>query len=170
MDNSNDLLKEHLAKLENRVAAPLSEQWTPVGTFHHIGFVVDSISATVQSFAESINAKWDGMIIHDPQQKVQVAFLESHNFGNPLVELVEPTEEHSPVFAFLQRGGGGLHHVCFLTDTLEAQLEQCRAQGSLVVRQPMAAVAFGGRRIAWVYTKNKFLIEYLEPGAHGAHK
>jgi methylmalonyl-CoA/ethylmalonyl-CoA epimerase len=170
MDNSTDLLKEHPATLENIVDSPISEQWAPVGTFHHIGFVVESISAMAHSFAESMNAKWEGKIIYDPQQKVQVAFLESHSSGNPLVELVEPTEEHSPVFSFLKRGGGGLHHVCFVTDTLEAQLERCRAQGSLIVRQPIAAAAFGGRRIAWVYTKNKLLIEYLERGAYAAHK
>jgi hypothetical protein len=31
-----------------------------------------------------------------------------------------------------------------------------------VVKNPLPAVAFGGRRIAWVYTPEKLLVEYLE--------
>jgi len=67
----------------------------------------------------------------------------------------------SPVIPFLKRGGG-LHHLCYEIDGLEDQLVLSRAQGGLVVRPPLPAVAFGGRRIAWVYTKNRLLLEYLE--------
>jgi hypothetical protein len=31
-----------------------------------------------------------------------------------------------------------------------------------IVRAPTPAVAFEGRRIGWVYTKSKLLLEYLE--------
>jgi methylmalonyl-CoA/ethylmalonyl-CoA epimerase len=65
------------------------------------------------------------------------------------------------VIPFLKRGGG-LHHLCYEIDDLEDQLALSRAQGGLVVRQPLPAVAFEGRRIAWVYTRNKLLVEYLE--------
>jgi methylmalonyl-CoA/ethylmalonyl-CoA epimerase len=65
------------------------------------------------------------------------------------------------VLAFLKRGGG-LHHLCYEVDQLDAQLERSRASGGLIVRLPIPAVAFGGRRIAWFYTKEKLLIEYLE--------
>jgi methylmalonyl-CoA/ethylmalonyl-CoA epimerase len=58
--------------------------------------------------------------------------------------------------------GGGLHHVCYVVDNLEQTLSDARSLGALVTRQPMPAVAFGGRRIAWIYTKNRLLIEYLE--------
>ena len=104
---------------------------------------------------------WDGETILDPHQQVSVTFLRGKNPADPLVELVEPAGDSSPVLSFLKRGGG-LHHVCYVVDSLEAQLEDCRARRSLVVRPPLPAAAFGGRRIAWVYTKNKLLVEYLE--------
>ena len=44
----------------------------------------------------------------------------------------------------------------------EPALASARSRGAIVTRQPMPAVAFGGRRIAWIYTKNRLLIEYLE--------
>lgn len=139
----------------------IAQSWAPRGSFHHFGFVVPSIEDTVKSFAKSMDLAWDGEIIHDPHQKVLVTFLSSKNVDDPLTELVEPASDDSPVQSFLKRGGG-LHHVCYLVDSLDKQLEECRVRRALVVRPPLPAAAFGGRRIAWIYTKNKLLVEYLE--------
>jgi methylmalonyl-CoA/ethylmalonyl-CoA epimerase len=134
------------------------------GTFHHVGFVVASIQNSIQGFVDSLQAEWDGTIFHDPNQAVRVTFLRGRDAANPTLELVEPAAEDSPVIPFLKRGGG-LHHLCYEIDALEDQMALSRAQGGLVVKPPLPAVAFGGRRIAWVYTKNKLLLEYLErPG------
>jgi len=133
----------------------------PQSTFHHVGFVVASIENSVQGFLDPLQAEWDGTIFHDPNQAVRVTFLRSRHAANPVLELVEPAGENSPVAPFLKRGGG-LHHLCYEIDNLEDQLALSRAQGGLVVRPPLPAVAFAGRRIAWVYTKNKLLLEYLE--------
>jgi methylmalonyl-CoA/ethylmalonyl-CoA epimerase len=130
-------------------------------SMHHVGFVVSSIDAGVRGFAQSIGALWDGKIVHDPIQSVRVTFLRSGLDTDPLVELVEPMGNESPVIEFLRRGGG-LHHICYEVDRLDAQLVISRSLGGLVVRNAVPAVAFGGRRIAWVYTKYRLLLEYLE--------
>ena len=135
--------------------------WSPVGGFHHVGFVVGSIQSTAGAFATSLGAEWDGVIVHDPKQTVRVSFFQSKQRGDPLFELIEPVGDSSPVASFAKRGGG-LHHVCYVVDSLEQKLEESRAQRSLIVRSPVPAVAFGGRRIAWIYTRQKLLIEYLE--------
>ena len=128
---------------------------------HHIGFVVGSIEKTVDRFARSISAQWDGQIIADPLQGVRITFLRSvASPSESLIELVEPAGAKSPVENFLKRGGG-LHHLCYEVNSLTAQLQLSRSLGGLVVRQPMPAVAFGGRQIAWVYTADKLLTEYL---------
>jgi len=132
-----------------------------LSTFHHIGFVVASIQTSVAGFQDALQAEWDGTIFHDPNQAVRVTFLCGKHAGNPRFELVEPAGENSPVTPFLKRGGG-LHHLCYEIDNLENQLALSRDQGGIVVRPPLPAVAFEGRRIAWVYTKNKLLLEYLE--------
>jgi methylmalonyl-CoA/ethylmalonyl-CoA epimerase len=109
-----------------------------------------------------MDATWDGVIVHDPHQRVRVTFLRTNNAADPLMELIEPAGDNSPVLSFIKRSGGGLHHVCYVVDNLEAQLENSRAQGNLIVRPPLPAAAFGNRRIAWVYNKTKLVIEYLE--------
>ena len=130
-------------------------------TMHHVGYVVRSIEDSAASFARSLGLEWDKQIIHDPLQGVRVSFFRSVSVDNPAIELVEPKSETSPVYRFLERGGG-LHHLCFEVDDLESQLRLARLNHDLVVREPLPAVAFGGRRIAWVYTREKLLLEYLE--------
>jgi methylmalonyl-CoA/ethylmalonyl-CoA epimerase len=131
------------------------------GRLHHVGFVVHSIGEIAEGFARSIAGSWDGRIILDPLQGARVTFFRGPIPTDSLVELVEPVDEGSPVAKFLKRGGG-LHHLCYEVEKLETQLQYSRSTGSLVVRTPVPAAAFGGRRIAWVYTKAKLLLEYLE--------
>jgi methylmalonyl-CoA/ethylmalonyl-CoA epimerase len=139
----------------------ISLTWQPEGSFHHVGFVVASIPNSVQSFIGMLQAIWDEQIYHDPNQGVKVTFLKSARSGDPLWELVEPAGGQSPVEALAAKGGG-LHHVCYLVEDLEQALTEARSLGALITRPPMPAVAFSGRRIAWIYTKNRLLIEYLE--------
>jgi methylmalonyl-CoA/ethylmalonyl-CoA epimerase len=130
-------------------------------TFHHVGFVVKSIAEIGEEFARSFGAEWSGKIIHDPLQEAKVTFMFRGGPQGPAFELVEPAGDKSPLHRFLAKGGG-LHHVCYEVDSLETQLQQSRNAGCLVVKQPLPAVAFGGRKIAWVYTPQKLLVEYLE--------
>jgi len=128
---------------------------------HHIGFVLASIQESADFFARSLGATWDGNIIFDPLQQVRVTFLQGAHVSDSLIELVEPGGEDSPVTRFLQRGGG-LHHLCYEVNDLEGHLGFCRSVGNTIIRPPVPAVAFGGRRIAWAVTRKKLLVEYLE--------
>jgi methylmalonyl-CoA/ethylmalonyl-CoA epimerase len=128
---------------------------------HHLGFVVSSISAAAEDFILSMSAQWDGEVIHDPIQKVRVAFFSPADARNPVFELVEPASEASPVSSFLRKGGG-LHHVCYEIDDLESGLREARGVGLGIATEPAPAVAFGGRRIAWVVSKRRLLVELLE--------
>jgi methylmalonyl-CoA/ethylmalonyl-CoA epimerase len=66
------------------------------------------------------------------------------------------------VARFLQERGGGMHHLCYEVADLEAELAAFRSRGAMIASRPKPAVAFGGRRIAWVITAEKFLVELLE--------
>ena len=133
---------------------------------HHIGYVVASIQAAAPSFAAAVGGTWNGVIIEDPNQKVRVSFIRHADPSQPQFELIDPgLFEAAPVLRFLKESGGGLHHVCYEVPNLEAALEFSRRARGTVVRKPVPAPAFGGRRIAWVFTREKLLIEYLEAEA-----
>ena len=129
-------------------------------SLHHVGFVVESIERSVPGFVHSMNGIWDGKIVLDPSQRVRVTFLKCFGSG-VLIELIEPAEEKSPVRAFLEKGGG-LHHLCYEAQDCDAALRIMRERKAMLVKRPKPAAAFGGRRIAWVLTAEKMLIEFLE--------
>jgi len=128
---------------------------------HHVGFVVASISECVQGFRESIGADWDKKIFHDQLQKARVTFLRTPCPTDAMIELVEPMGEGSPVFQFVQKGGG-LHHLCYEVENLAVHLIKMRRSGATVVRRAVPAVAFQNRHIAWTLTREKLLLEFLE--------
>jgi methylmalonyl-CoA/ethylmalonyl-CoA epimerase len=128
---------------------------------HHMGFVVADIAAAMPAFSKSMAAEWDGKIFEDPLQKAKVAFMTTRP-GDARIELVQPMGDGSPVARFLQERGGGMHHLCYEVADLEAELTAFRSRGAAIASRPKPAVAFNGRRIAWVITAEKFLVELLE--------
>jgi methylmalonyl-CoA/ethylmalonyl-CoA epimerase len=128
---------------------------------HHIGYVVPSIPEAIQNWARSLAATRISEVFEDPIQQVHVAFLDLPGPGAAQVELVTGLGPKSPV-ARLQSQGGGLHHLCFLVDDLEGQIAAMKREKALLIRSPVPAVAFEGRRIAWMMTRERLLVEYLE--------
>jgi methylmalonyl-CoA/ethylmalonyl-CoA epimerase len=132
----------------------------PDPALHHVGYVVASIAASAPGFAGSLGAAPVSVAFDDPIQRARVAFLELSR-GGPSLELVEPLSDSSPVAKFLAKGGG-LHHLCFEVDDLDAHVAAMKLAHAVLVRSPQPAVAFAGRRIAWMMTREKLLVEYLE--------
>jgi methylmalonyl-CoA/ethylmalonyl-CoA epimerase len=106
-------------------------------------------------------ADWDGRIFTDPAQKVKVTFI-STGEEDALIELVAPDAVDAPVQRFLREKGGGLHHLCYEVEDAGAELTAMRSRGGRVVMRPKPAVAFDGRLIAWVLTREDLLVELLE--------
>jgi len=55
-----------------------------------------------------------------------------------------------------------LYHLCYEVANLGEHLSKMRKEGALVVKPPLPAVAFENRPIAWVFTRQKLLLEFLE--------
>ena len=116
--------------------------------FHHVGLAVKSIQ-DINSAAE---------IFDDEVQRSLVAFI---NLNGITIELVQPNGEGSPVARSVQ-AGIKLLHVCYEVPDLDAVLASCRAFGFHRIGPPEPAVAFEGRRIAWVLSRAYGLFELLE--------
>jgi len=62
--------------------------------------------------------------------------------GQSEIELLEPLSAESPVGKFLERKGEGLHHICFQTPDVDAELEGLKAKGvELVDQHPRKGLA-----------------------------
>ena len=129
---------------------------------HHVGFVVRSISEAAEGFIATLGLSWDRQVFHDPVQTVRVTFLAHQSAAEPMLELVEPESDDSRVARFLKRKGGGLHHFCYEVESVRCAIEHIQTMGGMIIQEPIPAVAFGGREIGWVCTREMLLIEYLQ--------
>lgn len=126
---------------------------------HHIGIVVKDLDAQGTAYAETLGSVPCSPVIHDPIQKVNVRFWRDNN--GALIELIAPASTDSPVWRDSQKGGG-LNHLCYETDNIERQVEESIRRGGMLTREISPAVAFGGRRIAFVFFLELGLIEFVE--------
>lgn len=83
--------------------------------------------------------------------------------GDGYVELLEPVDEDTTVGRYLQRTGGGIHHVAFATDDIEAALETARDAGVDRIDEEPRAGAWG-HDVAFLHPKDTggALIEFVE--------
>lgn len=127
---------------------PSADPFGADATFHHVGLAVRSIEAVAPG----------ADIVEDPIQNVRVSFVD---WNGARMEFIEPVDESSPVTRSLKTGQR-LQHLCFEVDSLDAALPAAAARGFHSLGKPVPAVAFGGRRIAWVYHAVFGLFELLE--------
>src|SRR5262249_46806044 len=100
-----------------------------------------------------------------PRQTAYVQFL-SIPGADHYLELVAPDGAASKLMK-ASRAGVPLNHLCYSTPGIEDALGKLAAAGALMVQDPVPAVAFGGRRIAWILSPDQMLTELVERGPPG---
>lgn len=128
----------------------------------HVGVAVPSLGPAAESLARLFGYKLVSGPFDDPIQKVSVEFLAQSAEDTAEIELIAPAAEDSPIRSMLAKDGGGAYHLCFETSDIEAALAHAKAIGCIIVSPPVPAVAFQGRRIAWIYTRSRQLFELVE--------
>lgn len=127
---------------------------------HHVGIVVESIERSAARYWQYFGLQPVSGVVADDTQRVNVQFLASEASATS-VELVEPLPGESPVRRALEKGGG-LNHLCFEVADITEAVRQAETYGVVCVCQPIAAAAFGGRRIAFLLYRHIGLIEFVE--------
>jgi methylmalonyl-CoA/ethylmalonyl-CoA epimerase len=98
--------------------------------------------------------------IEDPGLKVRIQF--ATDTSGVRYELVAPFGEGDPVSGVLTSGQAILNHVAYRVADLDAALARLRAEGALPLGPPSPAVAFGGRRVVFLLTRLRFILELVE--------
>lgn len=132
--------------------------------FHHIGYAVRNIGEYLETFVQPLLAPVSVTEpVSDPIQRVTVCFVELP--GGVLLELVEPLGADSPVNSVIGSQRGGLYHTCYEVDDLEQAIARFRARKCMPLGAPVPAAAFDGRRIVFLLTPQRDLIELVESAA-----
>jgi methylmalonyl-CoA/ethylmalonyl-CoA epimerase len=128
----------------------------------HVGVAVPSLDPATDTLATLFGYRVISGPFDDPIQKVSVNFLTQSDNDVAEIELIAPLGQDSPITAMLAKSGGGAYHLCFETSNIEQALVHAKNNGCIVISGPVPAVAFNGRRIAWIYTKSRQLFELVE--------
>lgn len=129
--------------------------------FHHIGVAVKNISSTAAVYVAGGYKQSE--TIFDPEQNVNICWLTKD--GMPVVELLEPVDEKSPVNKTLEKLGVTPYHTCYIVEDIEEAVNALRMMKYIVVSKPIGAVAIQGSRVCFLYNKNVGLIELVEAPA-----
>jgi len=116
---------------------------------HHVAVVVRDLERALGFYRDTLGLavqKVETLV----EQGVKAALLDIENSE---IELLEPLSTESGIGRFLERRGEGLHHVCFTTPDIRAEMADLKARGvELIDEEPRRGIAG--------------LICFLHPRAH----
>ena len=96
---------------------------------NHLGIATKGIDEALKFWEDALGLEnVHTEVVED--QKVRVAMLP---VGESRVELLEPTSDDSPISKFLEKRGGGIHHIAVEVDDIEVSLAKLKAKGMRLI-------------------------------------
>jgi methylmalonyl-CoA/ethylmalonyl-CoA epimerase len=123
----------------------------------HIGIAVRALADSAPLFQKILG------LVEVPLSDSDGARIRGFDASGSLVELLEASEEASPIGRFLAKRGPGIHHICFSVDDLDATLAKCRESGIELVDE-VPRIGAEGKRIAFLNPRSTggILVELSE--------
>ncbi len=126
---------------------------------NHLGIATKGIDEALKFWADALGLENVHIeVVED--QKVRVAMLP---LGESRIELLEPTSEDSPISKFLEKRGGGIHHIAVEVEDIEAALAKLKRAGArLIDEEPR--IGAEGCLVAFVHpaAANGVLLELVQ--------
>lgn len=91
----------------------------------HIAIAVNNVEEAAKVYKEALGVpEVEFETVETEGVKVAIIHLE-----NGRIELMEPTNENSPIKKFLEKKGQGLHHMALETDNIEGEVSRMEGCG-----------------------------------------
>lgn len=122
-----------------------------IGKLNHVAVAVPDLEAGTAVYRDTLGAK-----VSEPQEEpdhgVVVVFVE---LPNTKIELLHPLGEKSPIAGFLAKNpGGGIHHVCYEVEDIEAAAEKMKAEGARVLGDGSPRIGAHGKPVLFLHPKD----------------
>lgn len=95
----------------------------------HLGIATKGIDEALKFWQDALGLEETHSEVVE-EQKVRVAMLP---IGETRVELLEPTSDDSPISKFLEKRGGGIHHIAVEVENIEESLAKLKAEGMRLI-------------------------------------
>lgn len=126
---------------------------------NHLGIATKGIDEALGFWSDALGLEnVHTEIVED--QKVRVAMLP---LGESRIELLEPTSDDSPISKFIEKRGGGIHHIAVEVDDIEASLRQLKEKGMRLIDET-PRIGAEGCLVAFVHPSaaNGVLLELVQ--------
>ena len=101
-----------------------------IGRLNHVAIAVRDMQAAAAVYRDTLGATVSEAV-PQPDHGVSTIFI---TLPNTKIELLEPLGANSPIAKFLERNAeGGIHHICYEVDDIEAASKQLVAKGARVL-------------------------------------
>ena len=126
---------------------------------NHLGIATKGIEEALKFWQDALGLE----NVHTEtveDQKVRVAMLP---LGESRIELLEPTSEDSPISKFLEKRGGGIHHIAVEVEDIEAALAKLKQEGARLIDE-VPRIGAEGCLVAFVHpsSANGVLLELVQ--------
>lgn len=116
---------------------------------NHIAIAVRSLQEHIPFYRDVLNLEYRGTeVVED--QKVRLAVF---GVGEVQIELLEPTDPDSPISAFIEKRGEGMHHISYQVDDIDAQIAALKNKQIRMIDDEPRGGAHGSR-IAFLHPKS----------------
>lgn len=131
---------------------------------HHLGIAVTDLEAAAQQYALLIGATVDHG--HDSEE-LGTRALAIRTPAGPMIELVAPYAEDTPVGRFIAKRGEGMHHIAYEVADIDAECARLLAAGVEMIDEAPRAGLFG-LQVAFIHPDalRGVLLEIVQPGGH----
>lgn len=128
------------------------------GKFHHLGMAARDFESSVQLMG-NLGYALEGRSFVDEAQGVRGQFL---TLDGNRIEVLADLVGSSTLIPWLKYGDLIPYHLGYLVSDLNKAIQSLQNLGLRVVREPCPAVAFGGRKIVFLASRSRLLIELIE--------
>jgi len=116
---------------------------------HHVAYVVADLDAAMPLFVARFGLVEQIREVM-PEQGVEATMLGAGGAG---VELITPLDPEGAIARFLDKRGGGLHHVAFGVPDIDAALAELARTGVELI-DTSARRGLGGHRVAFIHPRS----------------
>lgn len=130
--------------------------------FHHIGMAVKSIEATSALYVQAGYTRTS--ITYDSVQNVNICWLSKTDM--PMIELLAPVDDNSPVCMTLKKNGVSPYHICYEVEDMSEAITELRKMKYVLVSNLVEAPAIQNSKVCFMHHKQIGLIELVESPAN----
>jgi methylmalonyl-CoA/ethylmalonyl-CoA epimerase len=122
-----------------------------IGKLNHVAIVVPDLAAAAETYRSTLGATVSEPV-DLPDHGVTTVFVE---LPNTKIELLHPLGEASPVEKFLGNNpSGGMHHVCYEVEDIDAAIERLVAEGARVLGDGRPKTGAHGLPVVFLHPKD----------------